>query len=258
MFAIDPGKLFELFLLLAKDLNHRGAGNVLLQKSVDARNGGSNPAEGVANFDLEREGNQKQERKHGEDRQGEPEVEHKERDDDPRQRAQVPENRNHSRCEQLVQRVNVRCHPSHEAAHGIAVEESDIERFQMAEYLHPQVVHDLLAHEIHDHGLPVGQSEDGDQDPDIERRNTVQACQVMVLDVAVNGDLGQIRRKYGEDGGRDDQQQRQDCRAPVGSDVDEEAAHEPPVVRFSENLFFPRVHRHESQADASSSSSNCF
>ena len=94
-------------------------------------------------------------RMHGQQRA---ELEH--REDDEAQHQQIAENGDQAGGEQVVQHVHVGGDARDQAAHGIAVVESDVELLQVRHQLPAQVEHGLLADALHQVHLPEFEHED--------------------------------------------------------------------------------------------------
>ena len=119
--------------------------------------------------------------------------------------------------------------------------------------LHPQVEHDPLPGELHHPRLQILGREGGDEDAQIQGAEAIEAGELAGGDVAVDGDLDQIRLR--QRGGRTgkNRDQRHGHFPPVGTEIVQQAPHEARVVGFAKDFVVVQCHD-----AASSSSSNCF
>ena len=101
--------------------------------------------------------------------EGRAELEH--REDHEAEREQVAQNRHQAGGEQLVEDIDVGGDARHQAAHGIAVVEGDVEILQVGHQLAAQVEHGLLADVLHDVHLGEFEQEDTEQGREIEHRH---------------------------------------------------------------------------------------
>ncbi len=162
-------------LLPVEELHDGHAGEVLLEEGADAGDLHPHLAEAVPHLGLEPEGQQEEQGDDRESHQGQPPVHPEKHGDDARQQHQVAEDGDDARREHLVQGVHVRGHPGHQPADGIAVVEGQGQALEMAEDLPPQIVHDVLPHELEDVALGVEGHEGEHQGGQIDGRDGREA-----------------------------------------------------------------------------------
>ena len=155
MGGVDLVKARAVSSFPAEQLHRRHAGDVFLQERVDARDPRADRAVGLAHVrakPLRDHGNQRQ---HEEAGQREAPVHPEHHDHDAGQREDVAEDGDDAGREQLVEHVDVAGHARHQPADGVAVVEPQVQPLQVRVQLHPQVVHDALARQLHHPGLHV-------------------------------------------------------------------------------------------------------
>ncbi len=263
MRVVDPLELVVGSRLAVEELHHWHTGDVLLEEGVDAGDLYPHLAEALAHLGLEPGGQQQQQGDDGERHQGEPPIEPEEDGGDAGEDHDVAEDGHDAGREHLVQGVDVGGHPGHQPADRVAVVEGERQALEMAEDLPPQVLHDVLAHELEDVALGVkgdegedqGRQEDegGDGQPGHgdPRRIDPSRQELAADEEAGRRDLpraplradekverhGRSQRSHElEDGGGQDQCQRAHRHSPVGPDVGQEPAHEAGVVGLAQHL----------------------
>ena len=250
-FEVVEGALFP-----AEELHDAHAGDMLLGKGVDARNGGANAAVGVAHAVAEDAGDEQDDRQHGKGDQCQPPTHSQHDHHNADQHEDIFKDREDAGGEHLVEGVYVGGESRNKAAYRIAVEEGDVHSLQVAEDLRAHVIHDLLAGPLHEVGLGelehVGEAECADVDEgDLGdagggRRAEMAgqpsglgtAIHGVVGHVAIDGDLGEvgakdIRKRLEDDGSEGD------AGLPlVGAQVLEQTAHQPAVIRLADDVVF--------------------
>ncbi len=131
----------------------------------------------------------------GDQRQAPAHVEHD--GDDAGQHEDVFEDGDHAGGEHFVQGVHVAGDARDQAAHGIAVEERDVQPLQMTEDLRPQIEHHLLPGPLHDVGLGELEQEADQQQSDVDGRNLRDAHQRLAAQKAIEqrmrlGAIGEV------------------------------------------------------------------
>lgn len=145
--------------LAYEQLEHRHAGDVLLQEGVDRRDPCAHLAEAVASPALEPQG---QEQKQRQDREGDHRqspVEPEEHAHDAEEDRDVAADRHQPGGEELVERVDVTGDSRHQAAQRVAIEIRHGEPLEVPEEVAPEIEHDLLTHHLHDVALGVENNE---------------------------------------------------------------------------------------------------
>src|SRR5882762_2394700 len=245
--AIALAKFVHGFLFAVKELHDAHAGNVFLEEGVDAGDGGSNAAIGIANELAENHGDDEDAGEDGKDHEEEEVVDH---GDD-------------AGGEEIVESVDVGGDAGNQAADGIAVEIAHRQALHVDENFAPHVIHGLLADALHDANLDVlgeeVEGQDGKKDQ-AEPANAgpcggfgeqmIQGRNEIVVDgISKDERRGQFER--GDDGHHDEREHH----APfVRLPVLQKPAHQARIVRFAEGFFFVHI----AHARSSSSSSNCF
>ena len=130
-----------------EELDDPHPGEPLLEERVEPGEPVADVAEGVSHPAAEDRGREPDQRNHREGDQRELDVDHQHHPHDGDEGEHVAEDRHHAGGEELVQRLDVGRHPGHQPADRIPVEVGDAEPLQMAEDLHPEVVHHPLADE---------------------------------------------------------------------------------------------------------------
>ena len=110
------------------------------------------------------------ERRDREEHQRHPPVHPEQHADDAGEHEDVAEDGHEAGGEHLVERVDVGGHARHQPADRIAVEELHVQPLQVSEDLLAEVVHDVLAHQIHQDHLRVEHGEAADERDEVERR----------------------------------------------------------------------------------------
>ena len=218
----------------AEQLHRRHAGDVLLQERVDARDPRPHGAIGLAHVRAEPLGDHGDQRQHEEAGQRQAPVHAEHHDHDPGQREDVAEDGDDAGREQLVEHVDVAGHARHQPADGVAIVEPQVQPLQVRVQLHPQVVHDALAGQLHHPGLHVLEREGAGQDRQVDPRDVHQSAQVAGGDVRVDDQLGQVRRRQLQHRVRDDGRKRHQHRSPVRAQIAQQPPHEAAVVGFAD------------------------
>ena len=155
----------------------------------------------------------------------------------PDEREHVAEDRHDAAREELVEHVHVARHARHQPPDGVPVVEADVDPLQVPVDLHPQVVHDALADELHRVGLRVLEREGSDENAEEDERDPVEAREVALRDVLVYRELRQVRLAELEERVGDDRGERPDGLPCVGPQVSHQAPHQPRVVGLAEYFF---------------------
>ena len=232
----------------------RHAGDALLQERIDPGQQRAHVPVRLPDVGSEPVRDEGHERQHRERHQREPPVHPHQHGHDAGKRDQIAAHRYDAGREQLVQCVDIRRDSRHQTAHGIAIEEPDVQPLQMLINLHPQVEHDLLPRHLHRPGLQILERKRRQQYGEIHRRDLRETTDVSRRDVAIEHQLCQEWRRELDDRVADDGGAGKDDVAAVRSQVSEQTPHQPRVVGLSENVFLVHHLRHEA---SSSSSSNC-
>ena len=147
-FEILVGALFAI-----EELHHAHAADMFLRKGVDARDGGTHAAIGLAHMFAEHARDEQDEGQHGEGDQRQPPVHPQHDEDNSGEHEDILKDGKDAGGEHLVERVHVAGEPRDQASHGIRVEETDVHALHVAEDLAAQVEHDLLPGPLHQVGL---------------------------------------------------------------------------------------------------------
>jgi hypothetical protein len=107
MSGVDLVEAREVERLPAEQLDGRHAGDIFLKERVDARDPAPHDAVRIAHVAPEPLGDERNQRKHREGHESQPPVHAQHDRHDPDQREDVPEDRDHSGREQVVQHVHV-------------------------------------------------------------------------------------------------------------------------------------------------------
>jgi hypothetical protein len=261
--AVDGVELLEGGALAAEELQHRHAGDVLLEVGVDARDLHPHPRYIWRARDAEPEGDRGEQRQDAEADQGQPPVEPEEHRDDAAEQHDVAEDRHQPGGEQLVERVDVGGHAGDQAADRVAVEVGERQGLQVAEDLAPQVAHDVLPHQEHQPALLVEDEEGGDQRGEVDggdggqplarRRRPSRRLESLLRPPRRRRELRRVALRANEQverhGGRqrpdelqqrreDDQQHGDDRGAPVRPHVGDQPPHQVGVVGLAERFLF--------------------
>src|SRR5437016_353424 len=246
-----------------EELHDAHAGNVFLEESVDAGDGGADAAVGVAHELAEDHGYDQDAGEDGESVQGEAAVNLEEEHGHDHEEEEVVDHGNDACGEKIVEGVDVRGYARDQAADGVAVEVAHRQTLHVAEYFAAHVVHGLLADALHDANLDVLGEEVERKDSQQEKAKPADARpsgrfgdealelgnKVLVDTLLKNQRRRELKR--GDDGDHDESEGH----APfVRLHVLQKPAHQARIVRFAEGLFFVQV----AHARSSSSSSNCF
>ena len=156
--------------------------------------------------------------------------------------------------EQVVEHVDVGGDARHQAADRIAVVEGDVEPLQVRHQLAAQIEHGELAGVLHQVRLRELAEEGADQHAQVEQTDAGQAvpgigrqiagresagiCPGLGCKIAVDRDAGEQRTEHLQGGLHQQKDQRERHQQPVGPHVAQQAAHQPGVVCFTEDLFF--------------------
>ncbi len=236
MRGVDLVKARGVSFFASEQLHGRHSGDVLLQERVDARDPRPHGAIGLAYVRAEPLGDHGDQRQHDEAGQGQTPVHAEHHDHDPGQREDVAEDGDDAGREQLVEHVDVACHPRHQPADRVAVVEAQVQPLQVRVQLHPQVVHDALAGQLHHPGLHVLERERTGQDRQVDPRDVHQSTQIAGWDVRVDDQLGQVRRGQLQHRVRDDGRKRHQHRSPVRPQITQQPPHETAVVGFADDV----------------------
>ena len=242
--AVDLLEALVGLLLAVEQLQHDDAGDVFLQVGVDLGDGDANAAVAVADLAAEDRGGVEDERQHGEGDQRQPPAHVQHDDENAQQDEDVFEDRDHAGGEHFVQRVHVAGDAGDQAADRVLVEEGDVQALQVAEDLAAQIEHHLLSGPLHDVGLGELEQEAEQQNADVDAGNLRDAGQRpgaekaieqgmgfgVVGKVLIDGDFRQVRAENVGAGLEHDRDQRNDHLHPVGTQVDQQALHQPAVV----------------------------
>src|SRR5437762_3618813 len=138
------------FALAIEELHDAHAGNVFLEESIDAGDGGADAAIRVANELAENHGDDEDAGQDGESVQGEAAVNLEEEHGHDHEEEEVVDHGNDAGGEKIVKGVDVGGHPGNQTADGIAVKVAHRQTLHVAEYFAAHVVHGLLTDALHD------------------------------------------------------------------------------------------------------------
>jgi hypothetical protein len=257
MRVVDPVEAVHLFLFAVEELDDRHPGYVLLKKSVDARYPQTDFAKRRARAEAKPYRQRGEQRQNCERDERELPVDLKHPYHYVKDHGQVAEYDDHARRKHLVERIDVRSKPGHQPPDRVAVIKLHGQLLQMREDLLSKVVHYVLPHGLHYHGLGVldrKRRDAGDQ-KDYGYKGYPQVCAP-----AESEALGHVPEKEREPGrrrrrvGGDEQvysglRKRRACEherraqyreherykspPPVGPEIPEQPPHQPRVIRFS-------------------------
>ena len=247
--AIDRVETLERAALLSEQLHRRHTGQVLLQKRVDLRDQAAHLPIRLAHVLAEPLRRRQNARQDDERHQRQTPVHPEHRGDDAEEREHVAEHRHHTRREQVVERVDVGRHARHHAADRVFVVEREVELLQVAVDLDPDGAHDALPGHLHHHRLHVLEQKVQDQQPEEDRRDLLQADDVLVLDVVVDRRLRQPRLREFDQRTAHDGDKGDGHRDPMRPQILQQPPHQPRVVRLPDNVVLRAAH------DAANSSS---
>ncbi len=207
--AIELGELVAGLALAVEELHDAHAGDVLLQEGVDAGDGGADAAVGVAHAIAEHPRGKEDQRHHGKGGQRQAPVHLQHDEDEEDEQEGVVDHGGDAGGEQVIERVDVGGDAGDQAADRAAVVEAHGQLLQMGEDFLAQVVHGFLRDLLHDANLDVleekAQAERGHQ----QKRHPADAAYGGVQgelvaqrgdDVAIDGDLEELRADGGERG----------------------------------------------------------
>ena len=238
MLLVALAELAGLALLLNEDLDHRHARDVLLKESIDPGDRCPDPTVTPSNLALEDHGGREEQ---GNDRQTDEcqtPVEPEHQDHDSEQRDEVSKDVHDARREQVVEHIDIRCHPGNDPSDRSTVEVGEIETLDMTEDLDAQVEHDLLTRPVGHIGLRKRNDELDDQHTQVEHCDLREAGGVPLLNVIVDRDFGQQRThqpKRRSDGQQDDGKQNDPA---IRTQIAKQPAGQPVVIDLSEALLF--------------------
>ncbi len=149
---------------------------------------------------------------------------------------QVAQQTDDSGAEQLVERFDIIDGPGHQTPHRIAVEVGHVLLLQVREDLHAQVMHGALAGVFGRVGLDEKKNKTRENVAQVEQHDDIQAVNIAVGDIAIDRDLGDVGAKE-----LAPRMQQEECESerkqfPVRSQIAHDAAHEPRVIGFAEDL----------------------
>ncbi len=168
-------ELVELGRLAAEDLDDAHPGDVLLEEGVDRGDRLSHAPVARPHLVAEDHRRDEQEREHDEGDERETEVQVAEHHHDPEEGEDVEKDRDRPRGEHFVQDFDVVREPRHEPPDGVLVEVRHFLALQVAEDLHPHVVHHALADVGHEVDLDVARDERDDENAQEDRRRSSQS-----------------------------------------------------------------------------------
>src|SRR6266516_4291326 len=108
--------------------------------------------------------------------------------------------------------------------------------------LHPEIEHDALSGELHHPGLQVLGRERRDEDGEIQPAKAIQPGELSGGDVAVDGDLDQVRLRQRGRRTRDDGNERDRDVPPVWTQIVQQPPHQASVVGFPEDFVVVKGH----------------
>ena len=153
--AIAAAKFGAGFLFAVEELHDAHAGNVFLEIGVDAGDGGTYAAIGVAYEHAEEIGDDKDEGEDGECVEGEAMVDGKKPAGEDREEEEIVDHGDDAGGEEVVEGVDVGGDAGDQAADGVAVEVGHRQPLDVTENRGAHVVHGLLADALHDANLDV-------------------------------------------------------------------------------------------------------
>ncbi len=260
--AIAAAKFGAGFLFAIEELHDAHAGNVFLKIGIDAGNGGTYAAVGVADEQAEEIGDDEDEGEDGEGVEGEAMVDGKKPAGEDREEEEVVDHGDDAGGEKIVEGVDVGGNAGDQAADRVAVEVRHGQTLNVAEDRGAHVVHGLLADALHDADLDVLGEEVEDEDAeenDADDQNTAPCLGLVdgVMhsgnEIFVDRDLEQFGRSEFERRHDGHKRERQNHTPAIRAQILQQAAQEVCVVGFAERFFFVNV----AHAFSSSSSSNC-
>ncbi len=242
--AVDLREALVGLALSIEQLQHHHAADMFLQIRVDACDGRANAPVRVPHPVAENLGRKDDERQHGESDQRQLPVHRQHDAENAGQHEQILEDRDHSRGEHFVQRIDVGGDPRDQPADRVFVVEPDVHALQVAENLAAQIKHDLLPCPLHEVGLQELEQKREHQQAEVDRRNlrdageraraepTPQACgrSFNGRQVTVDGDLHQVRPQHICKSLENDRTYRHRHLPAVGPQVGEQSPHQPAIV----------------------------
>ncbi len=239
------------------------AGYVFLEECVDARDGGTDAAIGVADELAENHGDDEDAGENRKRVECETLVDFEQQAGHDDEKKEVVDHGDDASSEEIVEGIHIRGDARDQPADGVAVKVAHRQALHMAEDFTAHVVHGLLADALHDANLDVlceevehqhgkkEQAKPADARPRGRfREKMIQRGNKVAVDALSKDERwGELER--GDDGHHDE---REDHVPFVWLHVPQKPAHQARIVRFAEGFFFVQV----AHARSSSSSSNCF
>ena len=155
--------------LSGEELDHRHAGERLVEVGVHAGKTDADRPEGLAHDPAEVRGQPDDHRERQERHEREPPVEDEHGGRDPDDHEDVAEYRDDPAAHHLGERVDIVRDPRHEPPDRIPVEEGERQELQVAEQLEAQVVHRALADHRRDEALRISREGVDEEDEEVQR-----------------------------------------------------------------------------------------
>ena len=241
--SIERGELLGRILLPAEQLDHPHAREAFLQIRVQPCQPDPDVAERFSHSAAEDCRGEPDQRNDRERHQCQTPVHQQHHRHDRQQREHIAEHGDHPGGKQLVQRLDVRGHPGHQAAYRVPIEIADAEPLQMGEDLHPEVVHDPLPDVGGQQRLPILHTEVHQQGGQEDRGQTAEQAGIVVRNGDVERALGERRPDQRQPRAGQKKQHRKPRQTTVGPQVGQQAAKQRRVIASVEDfvLFAHRI-----------------
>ena len=239
--VVDVGKFVERFLLPVENLVDHHPGDMFLHERVDT--GDLNPDIAVcfAGFLAEYKCSPEQERQNAERDQRELPIHRKHEIEDTDDREHIAEDHHDAGREHVVEHFHVVGDSGDESSDRILVVELERQLLEVRKNLHPQIEDGALADPLCKIGIRVLDQTADDEDDQEQRDRDKQTAFVVVGDIGVDGNFGEIRTHSfhrADDEGHDDTTGNVPLVRPQ---ILDQAPHQPRIVGFTECFFF--VHK---------------
>ena len=240
-------------MLTPEDLVHHHPGDVFLHERIDACDLETNLPVGLSRFLPEEEGPVEKERQHAQRDESQRPVhgEHEVQDTDDGE--DIAEHHHYAGGEHFVQDFHVVCHPGNQAANRVSVVERQSKPLQVGKDLHPEIEDRSLPDPLRQVGIQVLQEASEHKNAEEQQRGPEKARHVMLRDVLIDRDLGEIGAYRLHPGHRDAQENAESHPTRVRPEIVQHPAHEPRIVGLTEDFFFLHAY-----SCSNSSSSSCF
>ena len=205
--------------LAHEQLDHHHPRDRLLQVGVQPGDALADQPITVPRLEAEEVDRHQHERQQRQADQGEPQVDRQHDGGDAEQGDRIHQDGHGAGREHLVDHVDVGGHAGHQPSDGMAIEECRLEFLHVREDVDAQVGEALLRHQHGQIVLQVEKDELADYGGAVEQSHGGDAAGMVARDVAVDGDLQDVRlRQHERRGGRQTGHGEPEV-APVGADV---------------------------------------